>query len=63
MNTRNDILRHVQESLGSECTRDDAEAIVDHLYARDLIDRDMRAGSTIKPGVDLLAVAAEVLGA
>lgn len=68
MNTdRNGIVNQIMDALGSECERELAERMFDSMradgwiYYDDTVGLD-RQGLKIRDDVDLLAVAAEILG-
>jgi hypothetical protein len=66
MHDRNDIINQIQDALGAEGSRELAEQIYDELRADDRIYFNDsagldRQGLVIRDGVDLVAVAAQVL--
>lgn len=63
MNYREDIIGQINDALGSEGSRELATAVYDRLQADWLIGYDARCGLYIEEGVDLIAVATEVIEA
>ena len=59
--TRAQIERHIQESLGNDCSDDDARRLYDRLRAARQVQFDDHRGLYIIDGVDLLAEADAML--
>ena len=61
MNDRNNVINQIQDGLGSEGSRELAERVFDVLRADNRISYDHAVGLVLDPGVDLIAVAAELV--
>jgi hypothetical protein len=63
MNDRNDLINTLQDLLGPEGSRELAEQVFDVLRADDRIAYTDLHGLVLAEGVDVAAVAAEILAA
>jgi hypothetical protein len=57
MQTKQDFIRSIEQSLGDQCSRNFAEAVYDYLWTADMISQHRQNIVTVNDGVDYDAAA------